>query len=315
MEDVIAVEECVRRVAALEAELHRAGSPTRRVPLVDLARAFIRAGDVLTTAAVNAPSGGAGAAAKRHIWLFSDVLVYGFQDADYGGWAVEKTVSLATMNLKTGPGSSAAALRNSFVLVTPEAELQLAGFTAPERDSWYASIEAAVNNATASDDSPGERIKKRLAVRPSSPSGGGVRGASPASTQAPATAGHALLPPHGAPPGGRGPQQFQPPPLQQQQQPPPAFPQPSFGPVSVAGLTLAGAPAPTRAQPSGFQPPPQQFGAAAAFPRPGMGIGAPAGPTLYTPPRPAGGVAPPAPSLYVAPVASLPPAYGAPPRR
>ena len=308
------VEECVRRVLLIEAGLHRAGSPTRRVPLADLARAFIREGDIYAVSS-------AGDLVKRHIWLFTDLLVYGFSDADYGGWGVEKSISLATMNIKPSSGA-----RNSFALVTPEQELMLASLTGPERDNWYSSIEASIQaSTTGTEDTAGDRLKKRLAMRPTSPNGGPSPSPPPAAPAigargAPAAGGAPGPFPMMFPGGGAGAAAMPGRPAFPLSPPPssgvaPAAP--SFGPVGLAGLSLA---------PGGGVPGPMPMQ------MPGMMMGGPRGPMpmqqpqQFAPPRPMmpggapGGFAAAAPSA----VQSLPPSsvsmpprpsYGAPPRR
>ena len=151
--------------------MHRAGSPTRSVPLLDLNRSLLRDGDLFVHSAPPVPSADGGEPTQlRRVWLFSDQLVYGARDNDFGGWAVERTVQLATANLRVLP--NAGGLRNMFALVSPDVELRLAAPTAPQRDSWLRSIEACIAAAAAGEDSPGERIKRRLAIKPPSPVAG-----------------------------------------------------------------------------------------------------------------------------------------------
>jgi hypothetical protein len=219
VQDVVSTVESLSALLQVEQTVHWAGHKERKLVLTDAFRSLVRSGDVNVVTATG-PS-------KRHLFLFTDMLMFGAAEAGEGGttYGIDKTVSLATANIKAL--ENAGVTRNAFSLLLGDGDIKFSCTNAVERDSWVNDIQRCITAAstdsragsgtvdtiTAVTDAAGaaERIKQRLAVKaaitslpPPPPAGaaGGLPPPPPAFAAAgtpppPATGGR---PAHGLPP-------------------------------------------------------------------------------------------------------------------
>ncbi len=87
------------------------------------------------------------AAVRKHVWLLTDMLMVGSREGAFYG--IEKTVALATCNIKTLENTGR--IRNAFTVYTGDGEFTFASHTLEDRDSWVQDMGRCI--AAAATDS------------------------------------------------------------------------------------------------------------------------------------------------------------------